>query len=151
MQGIVCLYSEEQAAGHPFGSTKHQPHHHHHIEPGTVHIIASSSIHMTKMSRSDMMVPSKPQDIPNQQKQQQQQQHPLLAQVPALGRAHYDRIPQSSRPSNLVINPSSLNENGSFEVDRVVKSGMVGKRTRKTKVVIHQHAGRKPYHHHDTY
>jgi hypothetical protein len=36
---------------------------------------------------------------------------------------------------------SPVNQNGSFEFDRVLKSGYVEKRTRKTKVVLHPHNG----------
>jgi hypothetical protein len=75
-------------------------------------------------------------------------QHPLPSQLPDDIFANKPRLPPTSvsipQPSNSLRNKrldlevfSPVNENGSFEFDRVLKCGEIHKRTRKTKVGSH--------------
>ncbi|KAI9887274.1 MAG: hypothetical protein M1823_000945 [Watsoniomyces obsoletus] len=70
--------------------------------------------------------PSEPQDIPGRSSHE-------AAAPPAVLSTLNDSRPRTSLISDLRLNTLSVNENGSFEFDRVVKSGMVRKRTRKTR------------------
>lgn len=78
-------------------------------------------------------------------------QHPAMPEA-----SRPQKIPQPTKPlqipqSNTIISPSAnrlqqshmgietfspVNQNGSYDFDRVLKSGYVQKRTRKTKVYI---------------
>jgi hypothetical protein len=75
----------------------------------------------------------------------QSEPRPIPERSPALdipGQASLVLSPNSSasriRNSHLALDTfSPVNQNGSFEFDRVLRSGWVQKRTRKTKVGIH--------------